>query len=240
MSAWSSIKSSWSNSGVFGMELPYHEKGPAASYKNMTGMRAPRSGLLNQWKRGTLDMVGLDNTGVGNIGYGRGTAKYGGGLFSRGGINEITRKTRTTASGAIRIGAKRGAMGMLGRLGMKAFGPAMFLKDAYSHGIVEASKNAISSGIMMGTAKYAWAASGAAAIPLAIGAAAIGAVVGGRAALQAGRAYNRNVRQASFGNMHQDPYGNAATIRQASVMAIQGSKLNHRNAIGFEGSLLHS
>jgi hypothetical protein len=49
--------------------------------------------------------------------------------------------------------------------------------------------------------------------------------------------YNQQMRPASSFS-YQDTQG-AATMRQAAVQAIQGSKLNARNALGGEAALMH-
>lgn len=81
--------------------------------------------------------------------------------------------------------------------------------------------------------------------PVAFGMYAGATVVGalGSSYVKAGQAiegrFNDRVRANTVPSFsYQDNY-QAATMRQASIQAIQGSKLNARNALGNEASLMH-
>lgn len=231
MGLWSASMTSWNASGKHNGMLPWNPSGPK-------GYIGPREGLFHNMKRGVLEMAGLDNTGQGML---SGNVRYGGGLLSSGGWREITHDVEKVSGGMYRQGAKRSLKGALGKFAGKAIGPAFFLYQASTEGIGAATKDSLVYGAAFGAARWGLGKIGMGLFnPLTLGAAAlVGGVIGGRAALMAGQEYNTSVRAASFGSISSDTYGNAATLRQASLQAIQSSKLNGRNALGNEGSLMH-
>ncbi len=165
---------------------------------------------------------------------------YGGGIWRNpaAAMREI-KYTSKMAGGIMRVGEKRTIAGMVGKGFGKAIWPALFLYQAATEGVWSATKDAVVGGAMWGAGKWALGRIAAGGVVGGLATAGAAAVIGGRAALIAGRNYNREVRQASFGNAFNDVYGNAATLRQASIQAIQGSKINGRSALGMEANLMH-
>jgi len=131
---------------------------------------------------------------------------------------------------------------MLGKFaGKVASGPVFFAVDAYNNGIVSATKDMVMFNAAMASAKWGAARLGLTlAHPLVIGAAVVaGGALAGRALLQQGNKFIREQRKFSMGNNIKDTYGTISTMRQASIQAIQSSKVNGRNALGNEGYLMH-
>jgi hypothetical protein len=191
-------------------------------------------------------MAGVDNAGSGMLtvrGLGQATkqVKYGGGIFSTGGWREILHDVKPAGTGLFTLGARRTAARSLGKFAGKAIFPAMFAYQAATEGVGAAVRDNVVSGAIFGAARWGLTRLGMGLFnPFTIGAAAlVGGVVGGRQALIAGRDYNASLRNASFGTAFNDSNGTAATMRQASLQAIQGSKINGRNALGGEAALMH-
>jgi len=248
--AWQTVKDSF-NQDFYGgrrSEVPWNPRGARHGYKAAFGQFPARAGLLNEMTYGAGELFhggGFREAGMA-AGAG-GSVRYGGSIFSASGWREITHQTTVGASatGMHSIGARRSAKGMFSKFIGKALAPALalgfFAHQASTEGIGVATRDAALFGAAFGAAKWGLFKTGAALFnPLTIGAAAtVGTVFAGRAALKAGRDYRKKLRQVSFGNSFQDVYGNAGTIRQASIAAIQSSKINGRNALGAEGYLLH-
>jgi hypothetical protein len=233
MGLWQSTAISYRAAGTHSGEMAYNPGG----IKKLPGM-APE-GLVHNMKRGVLEMAGIDNAGMGRLAGGQ---KYGGGIFSSGGWREILHDVKPTGTGLFELGATRTMSKSLLKFGGKAIFPAMFAYQAATQGISTAVKDNVESGIIFGAARWGLTKIGMGLFnPLTLGATAlVGGAIGARAALRAGRDYNFAVRQASFGNAFNDQYGTAATMRQASLQAIQGSKINGRSALSHEASLMHS
>lgn len=239
MGVWSTAVTSWSASGTHSGMLPYSPKGPGVHFP--FGASPPREGLLHNMKRGVLEMAGVDNAGAGMVMSGGRSVKYGGGLFSGGGWREILHDVRPSTGGMFAIGARRTGLKTLGKFAGKAIFPAMFAYQAATEGVGAAVRDNVASGAIFGAARWGLTRLGMGLFnPFTIGAAAlVGGVIGGRQALIAGRDYATNLRTASFGEAFKDTNGTAATMRQASLSAMQNSKINGRNALGGEASLMH-
>ncbi len=243
MGIYTSLQSSYQAQGPFRSGLPYDPKGEKNFFRQHN-MKMPQEGLLHSMKRGIKDYVGIDNTGAGRLmdgakGFGK---TYGGGIFSSGGWREITHKAEQIGkTGFYKTGARRSAGAMLGHGLMKGLGPAMFIHTAMTEGIGTATQEAVVGGAIWGAARWSLGKIGLGLTsPFAMGAAVLaGGVIGGRAALIAGRQYNKDIRKANFGNAAPDSYGTIGTMRQASVHAIQSSKINGRSALGSEANLMH-
>ncbi len=237
-SLWNLTKSSYQSGGAFTTPgLPYNPSGPTAAYKAVHGgMRAPREGLLHNMRRSFWEGLGLENHG-GLVSNGTKNVHYSGSLFTPGGWREILHDVnKVPGSNMMALGARRSMKSSLMKLGGKALWPAMFAYDVSQNGLLTATKDAAISSAAFGAARWAAGTILPYAAPIA---AVAGAIIGGRAALQAGREYNRTIRQVSFGNVNSDIYGTVATMRSASVNAIQSSKINGRSSLNFEASLLH-
>jgi hypothetical protein len=218
-----------------------------AAYKHRYGKAAPMAGFARTIGEGIKMDLGIDKGGYvlrdstlsgGRIGS-RAT-RYGGGIFTKGGWKEILYDTQqsslvSTKMQIARLGAKRGLGGALLRFAGKAAGPALIAHQLVTEGPVEAAKTMLT----FGAARYAFGAMGAAAVPLAIGAAAVGIGYAAYKTVEESQKYNRALRKVSFGNAASDIYGTAATMRQASVQAIQSSRINGRSALGHEANLMH-
>ncbi len=243
MNIFNSIRNSYNQPGIHSGNLMYNPEGPKAAWKSMWGSaRMPKEGFMHSVVGGMREWtIGESAPGWVTNGASSGPkgVKYGGNLISRGGIKEITHEVAEQSPGIFKIGARRSARGMAWKFAGKAFAPAVFAFTAATQGFGQASEDFLVGGALWGAAK--WGASRALSLapPVLIGAAIIGAGVAARKALIAGRDYNREVRKVSFGNVFNDMYGTAATMRQASIMAIQGSKINGRSALGSEASLMH-
>lgn len=237
MGLWSAAATSWNASGTHSGLLPYRPSGPSLSF----GRTPPREGLLHNMRRGVLEMAGIDNAGSGMVSSAGRDVRYGGGLLSGGGWREILHDVRPTTTGLFELGARRTGIKTLGKFAGKAVFPAMFAYQVATEGVGAAVRDNVVSGAVFGAARWGLTRLGMGLFnPFTIGAAAlVGGVIGGRAALQAGREYNTSLRGSSFGTAFNDSNGTAATMRQASVQAIQSSRINGRNALGSEGSLLH-
>lgn len=259
MGIWNNMRVSYHQAGVGG-DFPWNPSGQNASWNmhakqfGLSGISRPRAGLLRSMSSGIAEFAGIDNVGQGNILGGKmlgrpaANLKYGGGLFSAGGWREITHTAKELSPGVAggmkgiyRLGARRSATGMVGKFAGKALGPAFFAYQAATEGVGTAVKDTIMFGAAWGAGKWALSRLGMAAFnPITIGAAVLTAgIIGGRAALMAGRQYNRDIRKVSFGNAASDTYGTIATMRQASVNAIQSSRINGRSALGNEANLMH-
>jgi hypothetical protein len=141
----------------------------------------------------------------------------------------------------MRLGARRSAAGMAWKGLGKVAGPGFFIHQAATEGLGTAVRDTLILGAAWEVGKRALGIGRLAVFnPITIGAAVLTAgIIGGRAALIAGRQYNRDIRKASFGNAASDTYGTIATMRQASVNAIQSSRINGRSALGQEANLMH-
>src|SRR4029079_8618223 len=106
--------------------------------------------------------------------------------------------------------------GSLGKFAGKAVFPAFFAYQMATEGVGTAVRDNVVSGAVFGAARWGLTKLGMGLFNLfTIGAAAlVGGVIGGRAALQAGREYNASMRSASFGTQFNDSNGTAATMRQ--------------------------
>ncbi len=246
MGLWSATTTSWNTPGPHIRNLPFNPAGEKAALRNL-GLSTGREGLLHSMKRGVMEMAGFDHGGQGLVNARRfGSAgknvSFGGGLFSSGGMREIMHDVKPTTGGFFNLGARRSLKGSLGKFAGKALGPAFFLYQASTEGIGVTTRDAVVFGAAFGAGRFALSRLGMGLLnPVTLGAAAlVGGGIAARKALIAGREYNQSVRKASFGNPFSDSFGNAATLRQASLQAIQGSKINGRNSIGMEASLLHS
>ncbi len=216
----------------------YNYDGMKAAFK---GMPKPREGLLHSTVRGIKEWtIGDENRGF--VFSGSQKVKYGGTAFSPGGWREIMSEVEShpTIPGAFRMGARKSIGKSLLGFGGKVLSPALFAMTAYKEGIGKATEDFIIGGAMWGAGKWAFSRLLMAAPPLLLGGAVLGGAYMAKKALQAGRNYNKAVRKVSFGNAFNDTYGTAATMRQASIAAIQGSKINGRSALGSEAQLLHA
>lgn len=143
------------------------------------------------------------------------------------------------------LGGKRAVAGALGRLGMRAFWPALAIynmREAYQKGGLSSAlyvggKEAVQVGLT--EVAFAGAKSVLSSTGIGIGALAIGAGVGGFAFGEASRNYGKRIRNIELGGEVIDRFGQIATIRQRSLMALQNSHLNGRMALGNEAMLLH-
>lgn len=260
MGTWNTFKSSYQSQGIFSGNGNYHPEGQAAAFKALgMGMKRPTEGFAHALKRGVVDSFieqGHSGHVLGNavpraIEGGRvfspqsvsgRNVRYGGSIFSSGGMREVMHKTEQVGmSGFYKLGARRSALGMLGTGAMKAITPAFFLYNAATQGIGQATEDAVVQGAVFGAARWTLGRIGMGlAHPAVLAAAAVvGTGIAAQKALVMGKRYNESVRKVSFGNAFNDVYGTAATMRQASLMAIQSSKINGRNAIGAEASLMH-
>lgn len=240
MGLWSAAVTSYNASGTHSGMLPYNPRGASANFR--FGASPPREGLLHNMKRGIAEMAGIDNAGSGIISATGRNVRYGGGLLSSGGWREILHEVQPiTGNKMFAQGARRTLKGSLGKFAGKALFPAMFAYQAATEGIGVATRDAVVSGAVFGAARWGLTKLGTGVLnPFTLGAAALtGAVIGGRQALIAGREYLASQSHASFGSQFNDINGTAATMRQASLSAIQNSRINGRNALGMEGSLLH-
>lgn len=132
--------------------------------------------------------------------------------------------------------------------GKHLFGPALaavFVLPEIRRGVEEGGlfggiKAGIHEGIMFGLYNMAWQALGPFAIPLLVGTVTAGAA-GVLALYETGRAHRIYKRYygMEWASPINDQYGNIATMRQRSLMAMQRSGLNARYALGREASLLH-
>jgi hypothetical protein len=240
MGVWSTAVTSWNASGTHSGMLPYSPKGPSSHFP--FGASPPREGLLHNMKRGVLEMAGVDNAGAGMVLNGAGKqVRYGGGIFSGGGWREILHDVHPSTGKMFAMGARRTGLKTLGKFAGKAVFPAMFAYQAATEGVGAAVRDNVVSGAIFGAARWGLTRLGMGLFnPFTIGAAAlVGGVIGGRQALIAGRDYGTSLRSASFGEAFKDTNGTAATMRQASLSAIQNSKINGRNALGAEANYLH-
>jgi hypothetical protein len=241
MGVWNTFKSSYQSQGIFGQNGSYHPGGFGAAFSAAGGMSRPAEGFLHAIKRGIVDnTIETGNTGM--IMSGSSKVRYGGSVFGAGGRREIMHEAEQIGtSGAFKVGARRGMGSMIGRTAFKLITPAMFLYTASTEGLGEATKQTVETGAIFGAARWAWGR-GVAALgsPIAMaGMAAVGVGIAAQKALTMGKKYGEDIRKVSFGNAFHDTYGNAATMRQAGLMAIQSSKVNGRNALGNEASLFH-
>jgi hypothetical protein len=246
MGVWNTLKTSYQSQGVFNHDMNYHPSGFSNAFALANpGARRPVEGFLHSIKRGIADNIiesGYSGTGVLPLGLVGGPVKYGGSIFTAGGIREIKHELQAVGTGRFMIGAERNLTGKLKTGIFKSVTPAFFLYDAYKHGIGQASKDAIINGAIWGGGKWAlgraWA--GLSNPALLATTALVGAGIAAQKALVMGKKYNASVRAVSFGNAFNDVYGNAATMRQASLMAVQSSKINGRNILGQEANLFHA
>lgn len=249
MGVWNTFKSSYTSAGVHSNNNGYHPGffGAKNAWKAANaGARAPMEGLLHSVKRGIVDSfvehghAGYAMTGENFV---QPMVKYGGSIFTSGGRREAMYDIEKMGmANMYKLGAKRTTIGMLGSGAMKLITPAMFLYNAATQGVGQATKDAVEQGVMFGAGKWALGRLGmtmASPVFLA-GVGLAGAGIAAQKALQFGKKYNDDVRAVSFGNAFNDVYGTASTMRQASVNAIQSSKINGRSVLGFESSLLHS
>lgn len=240
MGLWSAAITSYNSSGTHSGMLPYNPRGPSANFG--FGVAPPREGLLHNMKRGIAEMTGLDNSGAGMISASGRNVRYGGGLLSTGGWREIMHDVQPiTGSKMFTQGARRTLRGSLGKFAGKALFPAMFAYQAATEGIGAATRDAVVSGAVFGAARWGLTKLGMGLLnPFTLGAAALtGGIIDGRQALIAGREYLSSQSHTSFGSQFNDINGTAATMRQASLSAIQNSRINGRNSLGMEGSLMH-
>jgi hypothetical protein len=148
---------------------------------------------------------------------------------------------RTAAKGGIKSLAGTVAKGAL-PVGFTAFEVYQGFKEG---GVWGAAKSLGKSAVMWGAqgAGEAIAASmglgglSSAVLPAAaIGAAAYGTYK----ALEYGQKKTRGLRELEFCSPIEDQFGNAATLRQRSLMAIQRGFINGRAAMGNEAMLMHT
>lgn len=245
MGVWNTFKSSYTSAGVHSNSGSYNPGmfGARTSWKLANPGRAvPMEGLLHSIKRGVVDSF-IEHGHAGTVMSGADKVRYGGTMFSSGGIREAMHEVEQIGtSGMYKLGARKSTIGMLGSGAMKLITPAMFLYNAATQGVGQATKDAVEQGVMFGAGKWALGRLGmtmASPVFLA-GIGLAGAGIAAQKALQFGKKYNDDVRAVSFGNAFNDVYGTAATMRQASVNAIQSSKINGRSVLNFEASLLHS
>lgn len=234
---WTAMKASYTSQGYEDPNRFFNPKGSKAGFRARFGGIPNPEGLLHSVKGSIREFAGFEK---GGLAWGQGDwTRYGGGIFTRSGWREITNTTQAIpGSTAFRVGARRTGAGMAGQFAKKAlFGPAMFMYDVASNGL----GSAVATSAAWGAGRWALMRMGVGLMsPLTLGAATIaGGIIGGRAALRAGRDYKKKVRKASFGNAANDTYGTIATMRQASIQAISASKINGRSALSFEASLLH-
>lgn len=236
MGLWSAMSASWNAPGMHSGNLPFHPNGPRAA---LMGMKIQREGLLHNMRRGVMEMAGIDNAGMGRLASGQ---RYGGGIFSPGGWKEILHDVRPVGKNLFETGARRTLKGSLGKFAGKAIFPAMFAYQMATQGVGAAVRDNVVSGAVFGAARWGITKLGMGLFnPVTLGVAAlVGGVAGGREALIAGRKYRNAVRETSFGTAANDSFGTMATMRQASLQAIQSSRLNGRSALGGEASLMHS
>lgn len=72
-----------------------------------------------------------------------------------------------------------------------------------------------------------------------LAAGAVAAGIGGYAFGEAAQRYGKRVRGIEMGGGVLDQFGTVATLRQRSLMALQNTHLNGRQAIGMEAQLMH-
>jgi len=239
MGMWTTMKVSYQARGVHLPNLPWNPSGSKASYARMIGGKIPQEGLLHSMKSGIADMADLGNDG-GIVLSRKGIHRYGGNILSRGGINEIRYGAKKIGqSGYYALGARRTLGGALTKLAGKTLWPGIFAYQIYNEGLYTASKDAVVMGGAWGAGK--WTLSRLAlGMPIIAGIAAIaGTAIGARATLIAGQEYNRSMRKVNFGATSTDPFGQMRKARQASLSAIQSSKINGSSALGREAQLLH-
>ncbi len=244
MGTWNTFKSSYQQQGIFGDNNMFHESGFGAAWKVANpGIRRPMEGFGHAVKRGVVDsLIEKGNTGLINKGMTGEMVRYGGSIFSSGGLREVTHTAQQMGkSGRFMLGARRSAMGMLKTGAFKFLTPGLFLYNASQEGIGAATRDAVEQGAIWGAGRWALGRIGMGlASPAFLGAAAVvGTAIAAQKALVMGKKYGESVTKVSFGNAFNDTYGNAATMRQASLMAMQSSKINGRNALGHEASLMH-
>lgn len=239
MGVYSTFKSSYQQSGIFHNQGNYHAEGAGAAFKALGSGRArPMEGFAHAIKRGIVDnFIEAGHSGVIDN-----KMRYGGSIISRGGMREVIHDVeKAGSSGLYKLGARRSTLGMFGKAAGKLVAPALFLYSASQDGIGQATKDTVEQGAVFGATRWAWGrAAMAVGNPLLIGAVAVaGAAIGAQKALQAGFDYNAESKRSGFTNPFNDTYGNAATMRQQSLMAIQSSKINGRNLLGQEASFMH-
>lgn len=173
------------------------------------------------------------NEGIHGAGWGFGFGKDA--LFNR--------STLAGWKGAANMGKAK----IIGRTAYRALGPALTIHAAVSGykegGITGAAKGIASTAAM----NFAWSMGAQAVssvggsamtvgVPLAVLA---GVGYGTYKALQFGNARVRKQRNMELGSPIIDPFGNAATMRQRSLQALQNSQFNGRSAFGSEAALMH-
>ena len=124
--------------------------------------------------------------------------------------------------------------------GMNMFGRAMgvgFLALEAYQGYQREGVWGAAKGVATGAAySYAFGAVlGAAAAPVAIGAAVVGgAIIANKAMAEKGASYARGQARTEFGNGVSDQFGTVSTMRRRSVMALNRSRIGGGMGMGNE------